>query len=116
MDDIKPLINFDDFSKIDIRAGTILSAEINVKAKKPAYILKIDFGKTLGIKTTSAQITHGHNLPELVNQQVLAVVNFPPKKVADVLSEVLVLGVVHPTNPTILLSVSKPVENGSPVL
>ncbi len=116
MKQIKPLITFDDFTKIDIRAGTILSAEINAKAKKPAYVLKIDFGDPLGVKTTSAQITEGHRLSELINKQVLAVVNFPPKKVADITSEVLVLGVVQDSSPTILLTPSKPVQNGAAVL
>jgi tRNA-binding protein len=116
MNEIKPIISFDDFSKVDIRAGTIIDAKINAKAKKPAYILKIDFGETIGVKTTSAQITEGHALAELIGQQVLAVVNFSPKKVADVVSEVLVLGVVQHSKPTILLNASKPVQNGAPVL
>jgi tRNA-binding protein len=116
MHEIKPIISFDDFSKVDIRAGTIIDAKINVKAKKYAYVLRIDFGEAIGIKTTSAQITEGHALAELIGQQVLAVVNFPPKKVADVVSEVLVLGVVQPSKPTILLGTSKSVQNGAPVL
>ena len=112
----KALVSFADFEKLDIRVGTITSARVNEKARKPAYVLEVDFGSDIGTKSTSAQITEGHSLDELQGMQVIAVMNFPPKKIADVVSEVLVLGVVQPDRPTILLTPSKPVGNGSPIL
>ena len=86
------MITFEDFAKIDIRVGTVLEAELNKKAKKPAYKLKIDFGNEIGIKKTSAQITDYYTPDELIGKQLLAVVNFPPKQIADFISEVLILG------------------------
>jgi len=86
------LITYDDFSKVDMRIGKIIDAQDFPKAKKPAYKLWIDFGE-LGIKKSSAQITHLYAREELIGRLVVAVVNFPPKQVADFISEVLVLGV-----------------------
>ncbi len=77
-------IDFSDFLKVDMRVGTILSARPNEKAHKPAYVLEIDFGPEYGVKTTSAQITEAHALEHLPGMQVLAVMNFPPKRVAGV--------------------------------
>jgi tRNA-binding protein len=108
------LINWDDFSKIDIRSGTIISACIFEKAKKPAYQLEIDFGP-IGIKKSSAQITHHYSLDDLINRQVIAVVNFPPKQIANFFSECLVLGVYDENNQVILLQPDKKVENGSKI-
>jgi tRNA-binding protein len=108
------LINFDDFTKVQICAGTIISAEPNIKAKKPAYILKIDFGP-LGVKTSSAQITDHYSAEQLIGQHVVAVMNFPVKKVAGVSSEVLVLACVEASG-AILLQPSKSVSNGTRVL
>jgi len=108
------LINWDDFSKIDIRSGTIVSACIFEKAKKPAYQLEIDFGP-IGIKKSSAQITHHYSLDDLINRQVIAVVNFPPKQIANFFSECLVLGVYDENNQVILLQPDKKVENGSKI-
>lgn len=85
------MIEFSDFLKVDIRVGTIVEASINKEAKKPAYVLKIDFGP-LGIKTTSAQITQLYTLDDLINKKILAVVNFPVKQIGHTFSEVLVLG------------------------
>ncbi len=89
---MKEMITFEDFLKLDIRVGTILRAEINEKAKKPAYKLWVDFGEELGEKKTSAQITQQYQPEELVGKQILAVVNFPPKQIADFMSEFLMLG------------------------
>ena len=86
------MATIDDFTKLDIRVGTIIEVSDFPKAKKPAYQLKIDFGTNLGIKKSSAQITNHYTKEELLNKQVLAVVNFPPRQVADFFSEVLVLG------------------------
>lgn len=87
------MITFDDFIKADIRVGEILKAEVFDKAKKPAYKLWVDFGEGVGIKKSSAQITELYEIMDLIGKQVLGVVNFPPKQVADFISEVLILGV-----------------------
>lgn len=104
----------DDFLKLDIRVGTIIEAEINKKARKPAYKIKIDFGKELGIKTSSAQITEVYKPEQLINKQVICVVNFPPRQVADVMSEVLILG-TNSKQGIILLKPDEKVENGDKI-
>lgn len=86
------MITFDEFMKADIRVGTIIEAKPFLKARKPAYQLKIDFGEEIGIKKSSAQITDLYKPENLINKQILAVVNFPPRQIADFMSEVLVLG------------------------
>lgn len=102
---------FSDFEKLDIRVGTIISAKVFEKARKAAYILELDFGEEIGIKKSSAQIT-GHYKPEdLVNKQVLAVVNFPPKQIADFYSEVLVLG-TYSEGGVVLIRPDKEVKDG----
>lgn len=108
-------IDFEDFLKVEIRAGTVLSAAVNPKAQRPAYVLTLDFGP-LGVKTSSAQITEHYAPEDLVGRQVVAVVNFPPKRVAGVTSEVLVLAVVSERDGTVLLAPTQPVENGARVL
>lgn len=105
------MINWDDFEKVEIRSGTILKVTEFPKAKKPAYQLTIDFGP-LGIKQSSAQITHHYTPETLLNRQVVAVVNFPPKQIANFFSECLVLGVYDQNNQVILLQPDKPVQNG----
>lgn len=86
------MVTFDDFVKLDIRVGRILEAKDFEKAKKPAYQLQVDFGDVIGIKKSSAQITEQYTPEELVGKLVLAVVNFPPRQIANFVSEVLVLG------------------------
>jgi tRNA-binding protein len=110
--ELKPEITFEDFSKIDIRVGTIIKVDDFPKARKPAYQLQIDFGE-LGIKKSSAQITDLYNKEELQNKQVLAVVNFKPRQIADFMSEVLVLGIYNKDNNVVLLKSSKKAKNGT---
>lgn len=105
------MINWDDFEKIEIRSGTIVEVNDFPKAKKPSYQLSIDFGG-LGVKQSSAQITHHYTKEALKGRQVIAVVNFPPKQIANFFSECLVLGVYDENNQVILLQPDKPVANG----
>ena len=107
----KDQISINDFTKLNLVLGTILEVSENVKAKKPAYILKIDFGKTIGLKQTSAQITN-YSLEELINRQVVAVCNLPSKKIAGFTSEVLVLGAISGKD-VYLLSPDVKLENGT---
>ena len=104
-------ISWNDFAKIDIRVGTIIKAEVFADAKKPAYKLWIDFGE-LGIKKSSAQITVLYKAENLVGQQVIAVVNFEPKQIANFMSECLVLGTVDKNQIVTLLNTTQKVENG----
>ena len=106
-------ITFDDFLAVDMRVGTILSAELNAKANKPAYTLQIDFGPSIGVRTSSAQITVNYTPAQLVGMQVVAVVNFPPRRIAGVKSEVLVLGAMDAERSVILLTPSLPTDNGT---
>ena len=104
-------ITWDDFEKIDVRAGTITEVKDFPKAKKPAYQLTVDFGD-IGIKKSSAQITQLYSKDELIGKQVVAVVNFPPKQIANFLSECLVLGIYTDKKEVVLLTPDKKVENG----
>ena len=104
-------ISWDDFAKIDIRVGTIMEVNDFPKAKNPAYQISIDFGE-LGIKRSSAQITGFYDKTSLVGKQVVAVVNFPPKQIANFFSECLVLGVYTDKKEVVLLAPDRPVENG----
>lgn len=105
------MATIDDFLKLDIRVGTITDAKVFEKAKRPAYQLKVDFGKEIGIKKTSAQITEVYKPDELIGKQVLGVVNFPPRQIADFMSEVLVLG-TYSKDGVVLIKPDKEVENG----
>ena len=105
-------ISWSDFEKIDIRCGTIVEVKDFPKARKPSYQLWIDFGTDLGIKRSSAQVTHFYKKEELLNRQVIAVTNFPPKQIADFFSECLVLGVYDENNNVILLQPERAVNNG----
>jgi len=108
------MLSWDDFEKVDMRAGTILSAEDFPNARKPAYQLTIDFG-ALGIKRSSAQISALYKKEDLRGKQVIAVVNFPPKQIANFFSECLVLGVYNEKNEVVLLQPTLNVENGRKV-
>lgn len=105
------MATIDDFSKLDIRVGTIIDAKVFEKAKRPAYQLIIDFGSDIGIKKSSAQITKVYNVNDLVGMQILAVVNFPPRQIANFLSEVLVLG-TYSKQGVVLIKPDKLVDNG----
>jgi tRNA-binding protein len=107
-------ISWSDFEKIDIRCGTILSVKTFEKALKPAFQLEIDFGR-LGIKRSSAQITHHYSIESLSGRQVIAIVNFPPKQIANFISECLVLGVYDSNNQVVLLEAGMKVENGAKI-
>lgn len=107
-------ISYEDFLKVEIRVGKIIQVEDFPKARKPAYKLWIDFGE-LGLKKSSAQITKLYTQEELIEQQVLAVVNFPPRQVADFISEVLVLGVVLEEGEVALIQPDRAVELGKRV-
>lgn len=106
------MITWSDFEKIDMRAGTIIEAEDFPKARKPAFKLLIDFGEEIGIKRSSAQITAHYTKEDLLNRKVIAVVNFPPKQIADFTSECLVLGVYDENKDVILLQPERTVKNG----
>ena len=105
-------ITFDDFLKVDIRVGRIVAAEAFPQARKPAFKLTIDFGPPIGIKRSSAQITENHSLDTLVGQQVLAVVNFPPRQIGPFMSEVLTLGVPDETGAVMLIRPDRDVPLG----
>ena len=105
------MATFDDFLKLDIRVGTILQANVFEKARKPAYQLQIDFGGEIGVKKSSAQITDHYQPEDLIGKQILAVVNFPPRQIADFMSEVLVLG-TYSKDGVVLITPDQSVENG----
>jgi len=105
-------IEWSDFQKVDIRVGTILAAVPLEGARRPAYRLRIDFGPEIGEKQSSAQITDLYQPDDLVGRQIVGVVNFPPKRIANFSSEVLVLGVTGDARGVVLLDVNEPVANG----
>ena len=111
---MKDIVKYEDFEKIEILAGTILDVKINEKAKKPAYVLKIDFGENVGIKQSSAQITN-YSIEELLQKQIIAVCNFEKKNIAGIESEVLILGAINENKEVILLHPQQKVDNGSNV-
>lgn len=103
---MKPIITFEDFSKVDIRTGTIIEVNNFPKARKPAYQLTIDFGK-LGVRKSSAQITELYTKEELLNKQIVAIINFQKKQIANFLSECLILGIENNQKKIVLLQASK---------
>ena len=105
------MATINDFLELDIRVGTILEAKTFPKAKKPAYQLKVDFGTDIGIKKSSAQITEVYKTEDLIGKQVLGIVNFPPRQIADFISEVLILG-TYSENGVVLITPDFKVKNG----
>ena len=109
---MKEQITYDIFDKVDIRIGTVLSVKKNVKAKKPSLIIDVDFGNEIGIKQSSAQITHYYNEESLKGKQVIGICNFPEKNIAGVKSEFLVLGAIEEDGKVVLVHPSQPAKNG----
>ena len=109
---MKQEIAYEDYSKVEIKVGTVLSVKKNEKARKPSLVLEVDFGKEIGIRKSSAQITHYYNEQNLVNKQVIGVCNFPKKNIAGIVSEVLILGAIEKDGKVVLVHPSQKVENG----
>lgn len=107
------LITWGDFTKVEMRVGTIISAEVFEKARRPAYIMRVDFGEKIGVRKTSAQITKLYQCDDLPGQQVIAVVNFPPKQIANLMSECLVMGAVGEDGEVTLLQPERHTANGT---
>ncbi len=112
---MKEQITYDIFDKIDIRLGTVLSVKKNEKARKPSLIVEVDFGNDIGIKQSSAQITHYYNAENLVGKQVIGVCNFPEKNIAGIKSQVLILGSIDKEGRVTLVHPSQEAENGLPI-
>ena len=109
---MKEEISFNDYDKVDIRIGTVVNLSKNEKARKPSLVLEVDFGDEIGIKKSSAQITHYYNKENLVGKQVIGVCNFPEKNIADIKSQFLVLGAIEENGKVVLLHPSQPTKNG----
>jgi len=109
---MKEQITYDIFDKVDIRIGTVLSVKKNIKARKPSLIIEVDFGEEIGIKQSSAQITHYYNEDNLKGKQVVGVCNFPEKNIAGVKSQFLVLGAIEEDGKVVLLHPSQAAKNG----
>lgn len=107
-----PTLTWDQFKAVDIRVGRVRNAREFPEARNPSYILEIDFGEAIGVKKTSAQITDYYQPAELVDKQVLAVVNFPPKQIGPIMSEVLVLGAVEKDGKVVLLQLERQTDLG----
>ncbi len=112
---MKPQITYDDFDKIDIRIGTVISVKKNKKARKPSLVVEVDFGAEIGVKQSSAQITHYYNEGNLKGKQVIGVCNFPEKNIAGVISQVLILGSIDKDGKVILVHPSYESKNGLPI-
>ena len=112
---MKEQITYDIFNKVDIRIGTVISVKKNKKARKPSLVIEVDFGKDIGIKQSSAQITHYYNEENLMNKQVIGVCNFAEKNIAGVVSQVLILGAIDSDGKVVLLHPSQKTENGLPI-
>ena len=105
-------ISYNDFKKIVLKVGTVLEVKKNDKARKPSLIVKVDFGNEIGIKQSSAQITHYYNADNLIGKQVIGVCNFPTKNIAGFISEVLILGAIEKDGKVVLIHPSQKTENG----
>ena len=112
---MKEQITYDVFDRIDIRVGTVVSVKKNEKARKPSLVIEVDFGKEIGIKQSSAQITHYYNEENLKGKQVVGICNFPEKNIADIVSQVLILGSIDKEGKVILIHPSQESENGLPI-
>ena len=112
---MKEQISYDQFDKIDLRIGTVISVKKNEKARKPSLVIKVDFGKKIGVKQSSAQITHYYNEENLMNKQVIGVCNFAEKNIAGVVSQVLILGAIDQEGKVVLLNPSQKTEDGLPI-
>ena len=112
---MKEQISYDQFDKIDLRIGTVISVKKNEKARKPSLVVKVDFGKEIGIKQSSAQITHYYNEENLMNKQVIGVCNFAEKNIAGVVSQVLILGAIDQEGKVVLLHPSQKTADGLPI-
>ena len=112
---MKEQITYDIFDKVDIRIGTVISVKKNEKARKPSLVIEVDFGKEIGIKQSSAQITHYYNDDNLKGKQVIGVCNFAEKNIAGIVSQVLILGAIDQEGKVILVHPSKKSENGFPI-
>jgi len=112
---MKEQITYDIFNKVDIRLGTVISVKKNEKAKKPSLVVEVDFGKEIGIKQSSAQITHYYNEENLIGKQVIGVCNFPEKNIAGIKSQVLILGSIDSEGKVTLVHPSQNAENGLPI-
>ena len=112
---MKEQITYDIFDKVDIRIGTVVAVKKNEKARKPSLIVEVDFGKEIGIKQSSAQITHYYNEENLVGKQVIGVCNFPEKNIAGVISQFLILGAIEKEGKVVLVHPSQNAENGLPI-
>lgn len=106
-------ISFEDFLKVDMRVGEIIDVEDFPEARKPSFKLKIDFGSGVGIKKSSAQLTHNYTKQDLIGKKILAVVNFPPRQIGPFMSEVLVMGFSDINNNIVLFNLDKDVPNGA---
>ena len=109
---MKEQISYDQFDKIDLRIGTVISVKKNEKARKPSLVVEVDFGEEIGVKQSSAQITHYYSKDNLVGKQVIGVCNFPKKNIAGVVSEVLILGAIEKDGKVVLVHPSQNAENG----
>ena len=105
-------ITYNDFLKVKLKIGTILEVKKNEKARKPSLVVKVDFGPEVGVKQSSAQITHYYNSGNLVGKQVIGVCNFPKKNIAGIVSEVLILGAIEKDGKVVLVHPSQKTENG----
>ena len=109
---MKQEIIYEDYNKVEIKVGTVLSVKRNEKARKPSLVVEVDIGKEIGVKKSSAQITHYYNKENLVGKQVIGVCNFPKKNIAGIISEVLILGAIEKEGKVVMIHPSQKVENG----